>query len=171
GGDAGADVEDPDARERAGRHDEALSPPSCSAKTSFIDDFCLRASRALSAVDVLCIQWWAMKWYFQLSALPCSSMVWLIDSLTTWAVVGGTNAICAASACTADASSSRGTIRLTRPRRHASWASILSPVRRNSLALRGPISHGSTSSSTPAPVIFSTGLENTASSEATMRSH
>ena len=48
---------------------------------------------------------------------------------------------------------------------------MASPVKRNSLALRMPSSHGSTSSSTPAPVIRSTGLENEASSAATMRSH
>ena len=39
------------------------------------------------------------------------------------------------------------------------------------MAWRMPISHGSTSSSTAAPLIRSTGFENTASSAATMMSH
>ena len=91
--------------------------------------------------------------------------------MTTWAVAGGTRATRSASSPTRSVSSARGTTRLTRPRRHASWASILSPVNRNSLALRMPSSHGSTSSSTPAPVIRSTGFWKVASSAATMRSH
>ena len=39
------------------------------------------------------------------------------------------------------------------------------------MALRGPSSHGSTSSSTPTPDMRSTGFENRASSAATIRSH
>ena len=64
GGDARAGVDDPHAVERAlpvassagrARHSGA-SPRSRSAKTSFIDVFCLRASSASSAVAVLWVQ-------------------------------------------------------------------------------------------------------------------
>ena len=47
---------------RTARRDRLDQLSRCSAKTSFIDDFCLRASSALRAVEVLCIQWCAMKW-------------------------------------------------------------------------------------------------------------
>ena len=97
--------------------------------------------------------------------------VWLMVSLTVWAVTGGTSATRSASSRVRASSSSRGTTRFTSPSRQASWASMVSPVRRNSLAFRMPSSHGSTSNSTPAPVRRRTGLENTASSAATMRSH
>ena len=68
GGDPSAHVEHPQPGQRL-THPGARSSgrwaaysSRCSAKTSFIDDFCMRRSSAPSAVSVLCIQWWAMKW-------------------------------------------------------------------------------------------------------------
>ena len=95
----------------------------------------------------------------------------LIDSLTAWAVTGGTSATSSAMCRAAAASSSRATTRFTIPARSASSAVRTRAHSRNSLARRAPSSHGSTSSSTPAPLMRSTGLENRASSAATIRSH
>ena len=146
-------------------------PWSRSAMTSRMEPLALRAASALSAVAELCTQWCAMKWYLRASRLPMRVPVWLMVSLTVWAVTGGTRATRSASSLVRASSSARGTTRLTRPSRHASWASMVSPVSRNSFALRIPSSHGSTRSSTPAPVRRRTGLEKTASSAATIRSH
>ena len=52
-----AEIEDPESLQRASHH-----VSRCSANTSFIEPFCLRASSAPRAVAVLCIQWWAWKW-------------------------------------------------------------------------------------------------------------
>ncbi len=139
--------------------------------TSFMEPLALRAASALRAVAELCTQWWAMKWYLSASRLPMRLAVSLMVSLTVWAVTGGTRATRSASSRVLASRSARGTTRLTRPSRHASWASMTSPVHRNSLALRIPSSQGSTRSSTAAPVILRTGFWNRASSAATMRSH
>src|ERR1019366_2751449 len=152
--DPGAEVEDPDALER-GAHRPA----------------CLRASEASSAVAVLLTSWWIMKWYRQESRCPARSSMWLMDSLMACAVTGGTNATWSAIARAARSRSARGTTRFTSPRRWASSASMVSAQRRNSLAFRGPSSHGSISSSTPTPGMRATGFEKRASSAATMRSH
>src|SRR5581483_11566455 len=149
------DVDDAEPFEREGH--SFFESRWCSAKTSFIEPFCLRACRADSAVSVFETNWWTMKWYFHASRLPMASWVWFSVSLTDWAVIGGTKATLSAISLAAAASSERGTTLLTRPKRHASGASIVSPVSRNSLALRMPSSHGSTNNSTPAPVMRSTG--------------
>src|SRR5690606_20772165 len=72
GGDPRAEVEDAQALEGPphGRHPQPCflvgsSPASRSAKPSFIEVRCLRASRAFRAVAVLWVKWWAMKWYCQ----------------------------------------------------------------------------------------------------------
>ena len=57
-GDSSAEIENPKALERAAAHVCSV----CSAKTSFIEPFAFRASKASSAVAVLCIQWCAWKW-------------------------------------------------------------------------------------------------------------
>ena len=113
-------------------------PWSRSAMTSRIEPLALRAASALSAVAVLWIQWWAMKWYFKASLLPMRSPVWLMESLTIWAVTGGTRATRSASSRVRAASSARGTTRLTRPSRQASWASMVSPVKQELLGLADP---------------------------------
>ena len=97
--------------------------------------------------------------------------MWLIDAFTASAVSGGTSATCSAISLRACSSSARGTTRLTSPYRSASAAPNSCAQNRNSFALRGPSSHGSTSSSTPTPDMRSTGFENRASSAATIRSH
>ena len=92
-------------------------------------------------------------------------------SFIAWAVSGGTSAAFSAISRLLESSAARATTRLTSPNRSASAALSVSAQSRNSLALRGPSSHGSTRSSTPTPLIRSTGFENRASSAATMRSH
>ena len=96
----------------------------------------------------------------------------LIDSLTAWAVTGGTSATLVGHGPGRGGQLGAGhdpvdQAERARPRRRRS----VSAQSRNSLALRGPSSHGSTSSSTPTPDMRSTGLEKRASSAATIRSH
>src|SRR4029079_4637584 len=166
-GDAGTEVEHPQARERPAHGDFA---PACSCFTASMPP-CLRASVAWSAVAVFDTNWCTMKWYRHDSRWPWPSTMWLMTSLIASAVTGGTRAVCSASSRTAASSSSRGTTRFTSPNRSAVSASSFCAHHRNSFALRGPSSHGSTRSSTPTPVIRATGFENIVSSAATMRSH
>ena len=123
------------------------------------------------ASAVLLTNWWTMKWYCHDSRWPMRSTVWLMVSLMARAVIGGTSATASAIVCASAASSARGTTRFTRPIRSAAVASSVVAQSRNSLARRGPSSHGSISSSTPTPLMRATGLEKRASSAATMRSH
>ncbi len=116
--------------------------------------------------------WWTMKWYFQASRWPIVSSVWLIVVLDR---LGGDRRRparpCRPSRGRRRRARSRGTTLLTSPKRSASAAVSVSAHHRNSLALRGPSSHGSTRISTPTPVMRATGLENFVSSAATIRSH
>ena len=100
------------------------------------------------------------------------STMWLIDAFTISAVSAGTSATL--SAIVARRGGELGArarpgsrARSARPRS----AENVSAQNRNSFALRGPSSHGSTSSSTPTPDMRSTGFEKRASSAATIRSH
>ena len=61
GRDAGTQIQHPQPVQRSSAHSCSFVS-RCSAKTSFIEPFAWRASSASSAVRVLCIQWWAMKW-------------------------------------------------------------------------------------------------------------
>ena len=100
------------------------------------------------------------------------STMWLIDAFTISAVSAGTSATLLGHL----ARPRRRGRRAARPGSRARSARLrrrenVSAQNRNSFALRGPSSHGSMSSSTPTPDMRSTGLENRASSAATIRSH
>ena len=84
---------------------------------------------------MLWVQWWAMKWYFHEAAFPISSAVWLMESFTTWAVIGGHQGDPLGQLAGLGGRSARGTTLFTRPRRHASSASSSSPVEEELLGL------------------------------------
>ena len=98
------------------------------------------------------------------------SSVWFTACLAMASAKAGLLAMRPAMASTVASRSARGTTWFTMPRRCASWALQLSAVKRNSLALRAPSSHGCTNHSTPSTPMVTTGSQNSASSLAMMMS-
>ncbi|SLH69763.1 Uncharacterised protein [Mycobacteroides abscessus subsp. abscessus] len=138
------------------RMERAFMPPSESAPTS-----------ALCA----CAKWCRPNTESMPVRMPIRSSAWLTAFLVSASPNRGMAAIFSASAIVSASSSARGTTRFTMPHSLACAAPNRSPVKRNSLAARGPSTHGWAKYSTPGMPMRTTGSEKNASSEATIRSH
>lgn len=102
--------------------------------------------------------------------MPIWSSAWLTARLVSARPNCGMSAIRSASAVVSASIASRGTTLFTMPSSRARSAPNRSPVNRNSLAARGPSTHGWAKYSTPGIPIRTTGSAKNASSEATIRS-